>query len=96
MDLTYLASLPKPVAPWGAQRPHEYMSSSLLKFALTGLLISPTTGIFSLARTIQRPLPTETDNVTHEYIHSSGMYEDTSLMASAQLHSSVASGSFSS
>lgn len=32
---------------------------------------SPTTGVFSLATTIQRQLPTTTNNVTHETIHPS-------------------------
>ena len=32
---------------------------------------SPTTGVFALSITSQRPLPTKTDEVTHETIHPS-------------------------
>jgi len=64
LDFTYLGSLPRPSAPWGAQPPHN-----------------PATGIFTLAHTAQRTLPTETDNVTHETIHSSVLHQ-TSVYAS--------------
>ncbi|KAJ7596991.1 hypothetical protein C8J56DRAFT_918849 [Mycena floridula] len=59
MDLQYLARLPKPVAPWGSQKPHD-----------------PTKGIFSLATTIQRQLPTTpNDGVTNETIHPSVLHQ---------------------
>ncbi|KAI0082303.1 hypothetical protein K474DRAFT_1586300 [Panus rudis PR-1116 ss-1] len=54
LNITYLASLPEPVAPWGEQSPHD-----------------SATGIFALADTIHRSLPTADDNRTHEMIHPS-------------------------
>jgi len=60
LDYTYLASLPDPVAPWGAQAPHD-----------------SATGVFALAATIHRQLPTETNNITHETIHPSVMRQHT-------------------
>ncbi|KAJ7125623.1 hypothetical protein C8R43DRAFT_712084 [Mycena crocata] len=58
LDYSYLGSLPRPSAPWGAQPPHD-----------------PATGIFALAHQIQRTLPTDTNNVTHESIHPSVLHQ---------------------
>ncbi|KAL0569552.1 hypothetical protein V5O48_012415 [Marasmius crinis-equi] len=60
MDLSYLASLPNPVAPWGAQEPHD-----------------PMTGVFKLALTTERTLPTSNNEVTHETIHPSVLRQST-------------------
>ncbi|KAI0068241.1 hypothetical protein BV25DRAFT_1793249 [Artomyces pyxidatus] len=62
LDVKYIFSLLKPVAPWGAQEPHD-----------------SETGIFALADTIRRQLPTHLDPVTHEMIHPSVLKQDTVL-----------------
>ncbi|KAF8521484.1 hypothetical protein JB92DRAFT_3277272 [Gautieria morchelliformis] len=62
LDRTYLDSLPRPVAPWGQQLPHD-----------------PATGVFKLATEIQRTLPTQTDEITHEMVHPSVLYQTIKL-----------------
>ncbi|KAF8585533.1 hypothetical protein K439DRAFT_1652901 [Ramaria rubella] len=62
LDRKYLCGLPRPVAPWGEQLPHD-----------------PITGIFKLAFEIQRKLPTETNDITHERIHPSVMCQTVEL-----------------
>ena len=41
------------------------------KYLTVDILCSPLVGIYSVAKSIQRKLPTQTDEVTHEVIHSS-------------------------
>lgn len=73
LDLEYLGNVPEPVFPWGQQPIHK--SASLTHFRSPNLTsysaLSSHTGIYSISKTLDRTLPTTTDTVTHETIHSS-------------------------
>ena len=72
IDTKYLFSLLHPNASWGAQKPHEYVYRTFVNdFAEFHMRVSPETGIFFLADTIHRQIPTSFDPVTHESIHPS-------------------------
>lgn len=72
IDTKYLFSLLQPNASWGAQKPHEYVYHTFVNdFAEFLMRHSPQTGIFFLADTIKRKIPTSFKPVTHESIHPS-------------------------
>ena len=66
-----MASLLQPRYPWGEQPHHEYVKWSFTPFKLLTVYSSPRTGFYALSEKIVRNLPTATDDVTHETIHSS-------------------------
>jgi len=62
LNIDYLRGIPRPVAGWGLQIPHNAQ-----------------TGIFELSHAIERTLPDKTDDVTHEYVHPSVMFQSVPL-----------------